>query len=74
MVASGQCGVNRICQLTGISKATYYAVFMAKKAVLKPAVAELVSAYGQDLKARGIGWQKLIVFGSHAKGNQSNVE
>ena len=25
MVAKGQFGVNRICQLTGISKATYYA-------------------------------------------------
>ena len=24
-MASGQFGVNRICQLTGISKATYYA-------------------------------------------------
>jgi len=44
---------------------------MAKKAVLNPTVSDLVSAYGQDLRARGIRWQKLIVFGSHAKGNQT---
>lgn len=55
MVASGQFGVNRICQLTGISKATYYASrnpinrFESKYAHIKASVAKITaknSAYG----------------------------
>jgi len=55
MVASGQFGVNRICQLTGISKATYYAArnpidrFESKYAHIKASVAKIIeknSAYG----------------------------
>lgn len=55
MVASGQFGVNRICQLTGISKATYYASenpidrFESKYADIKTSVAKIIeknSAYG----------------------------
>jgi len=55
MVASGQFGVNRICQLIGISKATYYAAqnpidrFESKYAHIKTFVIEIIDnnpAYG----------------------------
>jgi len=44
---------------------------MAQKTILKPSVSTLVKAYGKDLTARGIYWDKLIVFGSHARGKAS---
>lgn len=44
---------------------------MAKTASLTPTVIKLVKEYGKDLVAKGIGWDKLIVFGSYAKGSQS---
>lgn len=42
---------------------------MAQKTILKPYVTKLVKAYGEDLQKRGIQWNQLIVFGSHAKGS-----
>lgn len=50
MVAGGQFGVNRICQLTGISKATYYAAqnpverFKRKYFNIKTYVASIIEA------------------------------
>ena len=51
----GQCGVNRICTLTGLSKSTYYTArnpeetFMEKYAAIKASVEEIIekhSGYG----------------------------
>lgn len=41
---------------------------MAQKTILKPGVIKLVKAYGLDIASKGINWDQLIVFGSHAKG------
>jgi len=50
VVSSGQCGVNRICALTGLSKATYYAArnpvetFQEKYEHLRQVVKEIIKA------------------------------
>ena len=41
---------------------------MAKKTILKPSIIKLVKDYGQDIASKGINWDQLIIFGSHAKG------
>ena len=44
---------------------------MVKTTNLSPKIINLVKEYGRDLEVKGIEWDKLIVFGSYAKGNQS---
>jgi len=43
-------------------------ILMATQKKLTPSTINLVKAYGQDIMNRGIKWDQLIIFGSHAKG------